>query len=135
MLPFSDKVLKLLKEYLVWRKKLTYNYPQYNNYMFINKKGGQLKLSTLQEAFRAICKESDICRKGYYNVRLQDLRHTFATNRVTQWYEQGEDVQKLLPLLSTYMGHCNIDSTSVYICITGKLLEKASLMFKNYVDL
>ena len=32
--------------------------------------------------------------------RLHSLRHTFATNRLTAWYRQSADVQRLLPVLS-----------------------------------
>jgi len=40
--------------------------------------------------------------------RLHDLRHTSAVHRLTTWYREGKDVQKLLPQLSVYMGHRHI---------------------------
>ena len=48
-------------------------------------------------------------------LRGHDLRHTFAVNRVTTWYQQGEDVQALLPALSTYWGHVDLSSTQRYL--------------------
>ena len=72
---------------------------------------------------------------AHYDVRLQDLRHTFATNRVAQWYREGKDVQALLPVLSTYLGHCNLDSTAVYISFTNQLLDEAGKRFQSYVML
>src|SRR5215471_474171 len=35
--------------------------------------------------------------------RLHDLRHTAAVHRVVAWYRSGRDVQRLLPLLATYL--------------------------------
>jgi integrase/recombinase XerD len=32
-----------------------------------------------------------------YQPRLHDLRHAFAVHRLTSWYKEGADVQKLLP--------------------------------------
>jgi hypothetical protein len=36
---------------------------------------------------------------------LTDSLHAFATNTLVDWYRAGADVQAMLPLLSTYMGH------------------------------
>ena len=105
--------------------------------MFIDKKGRHVKLSALQQAFRLICAKAGVHRDdtARCDVRLLDFRHTFATNRVVQWYKEGLDVQKLLPVLSTYLGHCNLDSTAVYITLTDKLLYEAGNKFKTYVEI
>ena len=36
---------------------------------------------------------------------LRALRHTFAVNRILDWYQHGFDVKRWLPHLSVYMGH------------------------------
>jgi len=41
-------------------------------------------------------------------------------------------VQKLLPQLSTYMGHAKISSTQWYLTMTPELLSEASLRFAQY---
>ena len=38
------------------------------------------------------------------------------------WYEAGEDVQRKLPLLSTYLGHVNPASTYWYLEAVPELL-------------
>jgi len=60
------------------------------------------------------------------------MRHSHAVHRLTSWYEQGADVQKLLPYLSTYLGHVNIAATQVYLTMTPELLRAASLRFEQY---
>jgi hypothetical protein len=51
---------------------------------------------------------------------------------LTTWYREGKDVQKLLPLLSTYMGHVDIASTQIYLTMTPELLREAGLRFAKY---
>jgi hypothetical protein len=44
-------------------------------------------------------------------------------------------VQRLLPQLSTYLGHLTIAATQVYLTMTPELLREASLRFERYADL
>lgn len=64
--------------------------------------------------------------------RLHDLRHTAAVHRVIASYRAGEDVQRLLPQLATYLGHIDIRSTQRYLRMTPELLEEAGQRFARY---
>lgn len=64
--------------------------------------------------------------------RLHDIRHTAAVHRVIAWYRSGQDVQRLLPQLATYLGHIDIRSTQRYLQMTPDLLEAASQRFAQY---
>ena len=64
--------------------------------------------------------------------RLHDLRHTAAVHRVVAWYHTGQDVQRLLPQLATYLGHLDIRSTQRYLRMTPELLQAASQRFAQY---
>jgi integrase len=64
--------------------------------------------------------------------RLHDIRHTAAVHRVIAWYRSGQDVQRLLPQLATYLGHIDIRSTQRYLRMTPDLLEAASQRFAQY---
>ena len=68
-----------------------------------------------------------------YQPRLHDLRHSFAVHRVTAWYRQNKDVQRLLPALSTYLGHVDLSATQRYLTMTPELLEQANRRFEQYV--
>jgi len=41
-------------------------------------------------------------------------------------------VQRLLPILSTYLGHSDLEGTKVYLSMTPELLQQASLRFAHY---
>ena len=58
--------------------------------------------------------------------RLQDFRHTFATRRLIEWYQDGLDVKRELPKLTTYLGHANINNTYWYIEAVPELLQLAT---------
>lgn len=135
--PVSEPVMKIIRDFLSWRSETVRNTKVAVNHLFMDKRGRHVKLTTLQQAFRLICAKAGVHRhdKGRCDVRLQDLRHTFATNRVAQWYNEGLDVQVLLPALSTYLGHCNLDSTAVYITLSDNILYEAGNKFKSYVEI
>lgn len=69
---------------------------------------------------------------GRYQPRLHDIRHTFAVHRLVSWYEEGANVQMLLPFLSTYLGHTTLAATSVYLSMTDDLLQEANMRFEHY---
>jgi integrase len=58
--------------------------------------------------------------------RLQDFRHSFATQRLVEWYRAGLDVERELPKLSTYLGHVEIGLTYWYIEAVPELLALAT---------
>ena len=65
---------------------------------------------------------------------LHSLRHSFATHRLTSWHREGADVQRLLPALSSYLGHGSVAATQVYVSMTPDLLDEASRRFERYVE-
>lgn len=54
--------------------------------------------------------------------RLHDLRHTFAVRCMIGWYRDGLEVERRLPLLSTYLGHIAPSSTYWYLSGVPELL-------------
>ena len=75
-----------------------------------------------------IFRDSAFCLK----CRMRHLRHCFAVHRLTSWYQEGADVQRLLPKLATYLGHVEISSTQVYLTMTPELLQAACVRFERY---
>ncbi len=55
--------------------------------------------------------------------RLQDLRHTFATRRLVEWYRAGLDVSVQMPKLANYLGHSSVGCTYWYIEAVPELLQ------------
>jgi integrase/recombinase XerD len=102
---------------------------------FTSRSGGAVKPDTLQHNFRILCERAGIHRNdGAEQPRLHDLRHTFAVHRLTSWYRQGGDVQRLLQHLSVYLGHVHIRHTQVYLSMTPELLREAGQRFEHYAE-
>ena len=101
-----------------------------------NRDGTPVRKYNVDHAFARLLEAAGIDRKddGRRAPCLHALRHTAAVHRLTSWYRAGADVQRLLPALSTYLGHANLDSTSVYLSMTPELLHEASVRFDRYVN-
>ena len=66
--------------------------------------------------------------------RPYDLRHTFAVRTILGWHEAGEDVNALLPVLATYLGHKSVVETYWYLTGTPELMEVASAAFDSFAE-
>ena len=101
---------------------------------FTNRDGTPLAARTVSKAFARLRAEAGVVRENgaRYQPRLHDLRHSFAVHRLTAWYRQGKNAQRLLPLLSTYLGHTSVAATQVYLDMTPELLRAAALRFERY---
>ena len=42
-----------------------------------------------------------------------------AVNNLRRWFEQGQNVNALLPVLQTYLGHSSIADTGYYLRLTA----------------
>ena len=86
-------------------------------------------------AFRRLLHTAEICHTDptTQSPRLHSFRHSFAVHRLTAWYRDGQDVQRLLPKLATYLGHAQLVSTQVYLTMTPELLSRASDRYEHYV--
>lgn len=84
--------------------------------------------------FQWLRQEAGVLRfdNARYQPRLRDFRHTFAVTRLVTCYRDQGDVQRLLPLLSTYLGHCRVNETAAYLRMTRELLAEANRCFERY---
>lgn len=60
-----------------------------------------------------------------YGPRLHDFRHRFAVETLMRWYREGQDAERLLPVLSTYLGHVHVSDTYWYLSAHPQLMGLA----------
>jgi integrase/recombinase XerD len=90
-------------------------------------RGTRLDEHNLSKTFTRLVETVSIpVTPGCRRPRLHDLRHSFATTSLLDWYHQGVDVQARIPLLSTYLGHVDPKSTYWYLTGTPQLLALAA---------
>jgi site-specific recombinase XerD len=101
---------------------------------FVTRDGERVTLQIAERYFDRLRNSAGVHRNdgARYQPRLHDLRHTFTVHRLVSWYRQGADVQRLLPQLSTYLGHVHVASTQHYLTMTPELLQEASARFELY---
>ena len=101
---------------------------------FATRTGNALSYIHVNRVFQRLRRLADIrCESDAGSQpRLHDLRHTAAMHRLIAWYRAGANVQRLLPQLSTYLGHIEISSTQRYLTMTPELLREASQRFEQY---
>ncbi len=68
----------------------------------------------------------DARRRHGHGPRLHDMRHRLAVKTLIRWYQEGRDVERELPRLSTYLGHVHVADTYWYLEAVPELLHLAT---------
>ena len=130
LLPISPSTSEVLQRYIEQRTLVAPAAPEHP--LFITPNGRRLYHTNVDFAFRQVLTKCDLRGgKGCPGPRLHHLRHSFACTRLLAWYREGKDVNALLPVLATYLGHVKVSSTQVYLRATAELLEEANQRFRD----
>ena len=132
IVPLGRDLTKILVEYVGLRNKQHQVSPDAPFFCF--RSGLPLSRSAADSAFRRLRACAGIQREGgpRRQPRLHDLRHSAAVHRLVARYRTGVDLQDLLPILATYLGHVDLSSTQRYLTMTPELLREACLRFERY---
>jgi integrase/recombinase XerD len=91
------------------------------------------EVSTVRRVFYQLSRQTGLRgpsdRRG---PRLQDFRHRCATQILLKWYQTGEDVERRLPVLSTFLGHGHISETFWYLSGSAEILHQAARRLQNH---
>jgi integrase/recombinase XerD len=124
LVPVTDTTLHALSNYARLRDQL---YPRMlQPSFFTSRTRHRLCYAVVSETFRNVIDDSGIGADAPRRPRLHDLRHTFAVRTLLGWYRSGEDVQAMIPALSTYLGHREPGSTYWYLSAVPELLACAA---------
>ena len=100
---------------------------QCSEYFFVAERGGRLLHQYVYRVFWRLSRQIGIRGSGERNgPRIHDLRHRFAVQTLLNWYRAGEDVERRLPVLSTYLGHAYMRDTYWYLSSCPELMEHAA---------
>lgn len=91
---------------------------------FINARGARLHYDSVNKAFHRLTAGLPE-QSGRRRPRLHDLRHHFAIATVVRWYQEGQDVEQQLPVLSAFLGHVEVRDTYWYLSARPELLDAA----------
>jgi site-specific recombinase XerD len=132
LVPIGRDLTSVLAQYAAQRKEVPPLNPEAA--FFLTKRRRRLSRAGAEYAFRQLRERAHVRREdgARYQPRLHDFRHSYTVTRLVSWYRDGADVQRLLPQLSTYLGHVHIAATQHYLTMTPELLRQASLRFEHY---
>jgi integrase len=129
--PVGRPLAEVLARY---RQQQPVRQPDQRQAFFQTVGGSPVNRAAVERAFRVLRQSAGVQRPDgtRYQPRLHDLRHSFAVHRLVAWYRQGADVSRLLPKLSTFLGHVDLAATQHYLTLTPELSEQASRRFERY---
>lgn len=133
LVPIGPQLTEVLRTYMQRRRKLPCPRGE-DSAFFVTRSGNALTYDQARKVFPILRKLAGIHREkeARYQPRIHDIRHTMATHRLVTWYREGADVQRLLPLLSTYLGHLDIAGTQRYLSFIPELRYEACHRFERY---
>ena len=80
-----------------------------------------LTLNNVNRNFRRFLWQARIAHRGRgHGPRVHDLRHAMAVHNLRRWFGHGENVNALLPVLQTYLGHSSIGDTAYYLHLSAE---------------
>jgi integrase len=120
--PLHPSCVVALQAYATRRDQLI---PRTSPAFFAAPTGRRVHHCNFSATFRALVSDVGLEVRPLCRPRVHDLRHSFALNVLTRWYEEGADVPARLPSLSTYMGHVDPADTYWYLSGSPELFEHA----------
>jgi integrase/recombinase XerD len=132
--PLHPTTAAQLRRYLALRAALRYD--AFSDVFFVSEQGQALTHRALGSWFTQLCRRLGLWpTDGGRRPSLHALRHTFAIERIRHWYQEGADVQALLPHLSVYLGHVRPQESYWDLTATPELLTAAAARFQRYTTL
>ena len=120
--PLHATTVRALKAYSALRDRM---HPVAKSpYFFVLQRGGQVGERRLRKTFIELTRQTGLRGKtSNKGPRIHDFRHTLAVNTLVSWYHAGLDVERKMPLLSTFLGHTHVADTYWYLSASPHLLE------------
>lgn len=125
LVPLHPTARSILVHYA--KRRDAHLYPPRSPYFFVAERGGQLLHQYVHRVFWQLSRKTGL--RGptdHTGPRLHDFRHRFAVQTLLTWYRSGQNVELLLPVLSTYLGHACVRDTYWYLSACPELMEHAT---------
>jgi integrase len=125
LVPLHTTTVAVLRDYSARRD--AHLDPPRCPHFFVAEQGGRLLHQYVHKVFWRLSWQIGLRQKGQRNgPRIHDLRHHLAVQALINWYRSGEDVERQLPVLSTFLGHAGVRDTYWYLSTTPELLSYAA---------
>lgn len=127
LVPLHVSTCKVLAAYIARRQRHWADRPV-SPYLFVTGWGNRLDSGQIHRTFYALSRQIGLRgASDSHGPRLHDMRHVFATNTLVHWYQANQNPERLLPILSAYLGHVHVADTQWYLSSSPELMQEAML--------
>lgn len=124
IVPLHASTVDVLADYL--RRRETFFGREVSPFVFVNRIGNRLDQGCVYRTFYMLSRQIGLRgAQASHGPRIHDLRHRFVVKILTRWYQAGEDAARLLPVLSTFIGHASVQDTYWYLSAYPELMNEA----------
>ena len=111
----SENLNRILNDYVI---KFNYKF-KFDNKLF------KVSISSVENYFDKVLTLSNIVKTDN-GPRIHDLRHTFIVHLIEKFINEGLDLNVMLPIIQTHVGHQSLNSLTYYFQVTNDLLNIAN---------
>ncbi len=95
-------------------------------HFFVSSKAKQLSANAVHWTFRKLRSQTGLGASTNWDMpQLHHFRHRFAMETLLRWYQSNEDIERRLPVLSTFLGHVGVADTYWYLSTHPALIGHA----------
>lgn len=124
LVPMHSSTVAVLADYMRRRQALHPARPA--DHVFVNERGTPLTHDQSIDTFQRLLEKIGVApQRNGRRPHLHDLRHRFAMKTIVQWYQDGQDAERRLPVLSAYLGHTEPRDTYWYLSACPELMGLA----------
>jgi integrase len=124
LVPIAPSVTRVLRRYARKRDTLVPN-PRSEAFFLLDRGVAVSKNMAIWTFRKVACGIGLRVPRGRNGPRLHEFRHSFAVKTLVSWYRRGLDVDRMMPILSTYLGHTHSAHTYWYLSAVPELLALA----------
>lgn len=131
LIPLHASTQEVLARYIGLRQNFLAKKSTDN--LFVNTLGNRLDAGQVHRVFYRLSRQVGLrAPTACHGPRLHDFRHRFALLTLLQWYQNGQDVERCMPVLSAYLGHVHPADTYWYLTANADLLNSAKARLESY---
>jgi integrase/recombinase XerD len=120
LVPIHASTQKVLAKYARERDRV---FGRELSYFFVSRQGNRLDGGQVRRTFYRLSRKVGLRGPtASHGPRLHDFRHRFAATTLVNWYRSGQEPERRLPVLSTYLGHGHVSDTYWYLTICPELM-------------
>jgi len=124
LVPIDPSTCEVLAQYRERRDRFLAG--RRSDFFLVGGRGNHLDTGEVHRVFYALSRQIGLRLPGAsHGPRLHDFRHRFAVETLLRWYRNGEDIERRMLVLSTYLGHVHIDDTYWYLSAHPELMGAA----------